>query len=132
MPSSIDYYALLGLDESAGDAEVREAYRRAARANHPDLNPHDPLAGRRFALVQEAYETLGDPARRAAYRRSRVLAAKPADAHLPARTTPPAAPRRAAELPPEVVAGIVVLGRMAGRSRLGRGLWRLARGLDRR
>jgi curved DNA-binding protein CbpA len=90
------------------------------------LNPHDPLAGRRFALVQEAYETLADPDRRAAYRRPGAPTAH-------ARPVPASpAPRRRGELPPEVVAGIMVLGRLAGRSRLGRGIWRLARGLDRR
>ena len=43
------------------------AYRRAARASHPDLHPEDATAIERFKQVQLAYEVLGDPARRAAY-----------------------------------------------------------------
>jgi curved DNA-binding protein CbpA len=66
-----DYYVILGIEPNARPDEVRSAYRRAARAHHPDLNPGDVAAADRFKRVQEAYEVLSDPARRAAYRRPR-------------------------------------------------------------
>jgi curved DNA-binding protein CbpA len=64
-----DYYVILGIEEDATIAEVRSAYRRAARAHHPDLHPSDAGATDRFKRIQEAYDVLGDPVRRAAYRR---------------------------------------------------------------
>ena len=69
MATNFDYYLILGIDESATAAQVRSAYRRAARAHHPDLNPGDAGAADRFKRVQQAYDVLSDPARRAVYRR---------------------------------------------------------------
>jgi curved DNA-binding protein CbpA len=63
----IDYYAILGIARSASGAEVDRAYRRAARATHPDIHPDDVSAAERFHEVTDAYETLSDPGRRAAY-----------------------------------------------------------------
>ena len=63
MPESL--YDLLGVPEDATDAQLKKAYRVAAKTCHPDVNP-DAEPGR-FGRVAEAYETLGDPARRRAY-----------------------------------------------------------------
>jgi DnaJ-class molecular chaperone len=62
-----DHYAVLGVQRGASADEIRAAYRKAARASHPDLHPKDATAHERFKRVQVAYEVLGDPARRAAY-----------------------------------------------------------------
>jgi len=62
-----DYYALLGVGRSASAADVDRAYRRAARATHPDVHPNDASAADQFHAVTIAYETLSDPRRRAAY-----------------------------------------------------------------
>jgi len=69
-----DVYAVLGVDRQATPAEIERAYRRAARATHPDARPEDPAAAaEEFKHVRSAYETLRDPARRAAYDRSHPL-----------------------------------------------------------
>ena len=73
-----DHYAVLGVDRAASVAEIGRAYRRAARATHPDVHPDEPRAGERFTAVTIAYETLSDPGRRATYDR-----AHPADGAAP-------------------------------------------------
>ena len=60
-------YETLELERGASDADVRRAYRRLALALHPDKNPGDADAARRFAALSEAYQVLSDPVRRAAY-----------------------------------------------------------------
>lgn len=67
MSTVVDHYAVLGVPRGASAEEIRTAYRRAARASHPDLHPDDATAHERFKRVQVAYEVLGDPARRSAY-----------------------------------------------------------------
>jgi len=62
----IDYYKVLGIKTTATQAEIKSAYRKLARKNHPDLNP-DTEAGRQFALLSKAYHTLIDPQERAYY-----------------------------------------------------------------
>ncbi|MEW5945633.1 MAG: molecular chaperone DnaJ [bacterium] len=62
-----DYYRILGVERGAGDAEIKKAYRRLARRFHPDINPGDKEAERKFKEVNEAYQTLSDPQRRARY-----------------------------------------------------------------
>ena len=64
-----DWYAILGVDSSASDADLRSAYRRAALRWHPDKQrPSErPYAEEQFKLVAEAYSTLSDPDKRAAY-----------------------------------------------------------------
>src|ERR1700722_3187203 len=93
-----DLYQVLGVAREATGAEITRAYRRRARAVHPDTAPPGAGAAARFRAVSEAYQVLSDPARRAAYD------------HASSRETAPghsqAAPRRArprpapAEMPP--------------------------------
>lgn len=65
----MDFYVVLGVRQSASEADIKRAYRRLARRFHPDINPGDGAAARRFHEVLEAYETLVDPARRLRYDR---------------------------------------------------------------
>jgi curved DNA-binding protein CbpA len=62
-----DHYATLGVARTASDAEIKAAFRRLARAFHPDTGSPDPDGDRRFKAIARAYETLGRPARRRAY-----------------------------------------------------------------
>ncbi len=68
MSAKRDYYEILGVNRSAGDAEIKRAYHRLAREYHPDLNK-DPGAEERFKEINEAYEALGDRRKRAEYDR---------------------------------------------------------------
>ena len=62
-----DYYATLGVARGASADEVKTAFRKLARKYHPDINPDDPSAERRFKEINEAYEVLGDPDTRRKY-----------------------------------------------------------------
>lgn len=64
-----DYYEVLGVSRNADDKEVRSAFRRLARAYHPDLNPDDKEAERKFKEINEANEVLSDANKRAKYDR---------------------------------------------------------------
>jgi curved DNA-binding protein len=62
-----DYYATLGVSKSASDKEIKQAFRKLARKHHPDVNPNDKKAEAKFKDINEAYEVLGDPAKRRKY-----------------------------------------------------------------
>jgi curved DNA-binding protein len=62
-----DYYKILGVDRNASESEIKRAYRKLALKLHPDKNPGDKNAESRFKEINEAYEVLGDPEKRAKY-----------------------------------------------------------------
>mgnify|MGYP002732497175 CR=1 FL=1 len=73
-----DYYAALGVEPGAGDAEIKTAYRRLARKYHPDVSK-EAGAEDKFKAVNEAYEALRDPEKRAAYDQLRSQGYRPGD-----------------------------------------------------
>ncbi|MBV6342611.1 DnaJ C-terminal domain-containing protein [Candidatus Magnetobacterium casense] len=62
-----NYYSTLEVGKSATQEEIKKAYRKLARKYHPDLNPGSPWAEAKFKEINEAYDTLGDPKKRAEY-----------------------------------------------------------------
>lgn len=68
-----DYYAVLGVPDSASPKDVTKAYRKLARELHPDKNPDDSSAEERFKAVSAAYEVLGDETKRREYDEVRRL-----------------------------------------------------------
>ncbi|SHF19084.1 DnaJ C-terminal domain-containing protein [Chryseobacterium takakiae] len=63
----IDYYKILGVDKNATQEDIKKAYRKLARKLHPDLNPDDKEAERKFKEINEANEVLSNPENRAKY-----------------------------------------------------------------
>jgi curved DNA-binding protein len=63
----IDYYKVLGVDKKASTEEIKKAYRKLARKFHPDLNPNDKEAERKFKEINEANEVLSHPENRKKY-----------------------------------------------------------------
>ncbi|MEV8524821.1 molecular chaperone DnaJ [Streptomyces sp. NPDC052000] len=68
-----DYYKVLGVPKDATDAEIKKAYRKLARENHPDANKGDTKAEERFKEISEANDILGDPKKRKEYDEARAL-----------------------------------------------------------
>jgi curved DNA-binding protein len=62
-----DYYKILGIDKKATEADIKKAYRKLARKYHPDVNPDNPEAEKKFKDLNEANEVLSDPKKRKKY-----------------------------------------------------------------
>ena len=67
MQAEQDYYKILGIAPSANIKEINEAYRKLAFRNHPDRNQMSPEADKKMREINEAYDTLSDPAKRKNY-----------------------------------------------------------------
>lgn len=65
--SKRDYYEVLGVDKGADDSTIKKAYRQLAKKYHPDMNPGDAEAEKKFKEASEAYAVLSDPQKRAQY-----------------------------------------------------------------
>ncbi len=63
----IDYYKILGINKSATEKEIKKAYRKLARKYHPDVNPNDKEAEKKFKEINEANEVLSNPENRKKY-----------------------------------------------------------------
>ena len=66
-PMSDDFYKTLDIPKTASQAEIQKAYRKLARKLHPDVNPGDGGAKKKFKKLQEAYDVLNDPEKRRVY-----------------------------------------------------------------
>ncbi len=64
-----DYYEVLGVARNASEQDLKSAFRKLAKEHHPDRNPGDASAEKKFKEINEAYEVLKDPQKRAAYDR---------------------------------------------------------------
>jgi molecular chaperone DnaJ len=71
-----DFYQVLGVSKDASASDIKKAYRKLARANHPDSHPGDTAKHDRFKQVAEAYDVVGDPEKRAKYDEMRALGAR--------------------------------------------------------
>jgi molecular chaperone DnaJ len=67
MAATNDFYERLGIKKGSSEDEIKKTYRRLARKYHPDLNPGDNAAEKKFKEINEAYEVLSDPKKRAEY-----------------------------------------------------------------
>ena len=67
MAEKRDYYEVLGVDRGADDATLKKAYRKLAKKYHPDVNPGDAEAEKKFKEATEAYSVLSDPEKRKQY-----------------------------------------------------------------
>ena len=73
MSAKRDYYEILGLDKKATDASIKKAYRKLAKKYHPDSNPNDKEAEKRFKEVTEAYNVLSDKEKKKLQRLYHIL-----------------------------------------------------------
>ena len=62
-----DYYEILGINKDASESDIKSAFRKAAKRYHPDLHPGDAEAEKKFKEINEAYEILSDPQKKAQY-----------------------------------------------------------------
>ena len=67
MAEERDYYKILGVEKSASADEIKKAYKKVAIKYHPDRNPGDKEAEKKFKQAAEAYQVLSDPEKRARY-----------------------------------------------------------------
>ena len=63
----VDYYKILGVDRNIPQKDVKAAYRKRSKQFHPDLHPDDPKAKAKFQALNEAYDVISDPEKRAKY-----------------------------------------------------------------
>jgi curved DNA-binding protein CbpA len=116
MADAFDPYKTLQVDSEAEDEVIQAAYRRLARKYHPDL-AETPDAAARMALINAAWEVIGDPAARAAWDRAKAAERTAASSHPapPAAAPPPAqrppSPAMPPTPPPEVVSRDWTTGR---------------------
>ena len=68
-----DFYATLGVSKDASESDVKKAYRKLARTHHPDQNPGDEAAEKKFKEISEAYAVLSDPQERQEYDAIRAM-----------------------------------------------------------
>ena len=61
MAEKRDYYEVLGVSKGASDDEIKKAFRKMSKKYHPDLNPNNKEAEKKFKEVNEAYQVLSDP-----------------------------------------------------------------------
>ena len=64
MAEKRDYYEVLGVSKGASDDEIKKAFRKMSKKYHPDLNPNNKEAEKKFKEVNEAYQVLSDPERK--------------------------------------------------------------------
>tara|TARA_S200000501_G_C20841856_1_gene751969 strand:+ start:1137 stop:2006 length:870 start_codon:yes stop_codon:yes gene_type:complete len=70
-----NFYAILGVPQNASTDDIKKAYKKLARENHPDLNPGDPQAEKKFKEVSEANAVIGDERKRQEYDQMRAMGA---------------------------------------------------------
>ena len=63
----IDYYKIMGISKDTPQKDIKAAYKKRAKQFHPDLHPDDPKAKAKFQALNEAYDVLNDPEKRAKY-----------------------------------------------------------------
>ena len=93
MPTKRDYYEVLGIARSATDEEIKRAFRKLAFKYHPDRNQEDG-ATEKFKEINEAYEVLSNPEKRAAYNARQASYAQAQATYKPYRPAPSAAVER--------------------------------------